>query len=67
METETKCDSTQGQDHADPWPALPIPLDKEPIEIFEANEIDVGDSEREQRVTRMCLKYSMQQVVYEFG
>lgn len=50
METETKCDSTQGQDHTDPWPALPIPLDKEPIEIFEANEIDVGDSESDKDV-----------------
>lgn len=40
-ETYIKLHSNGRQDHADPWPALPIPLDKEPIEIFEANEIDV--------------------------
>lgn len=31
----------RGQNPQDPWPSLSTPLDKEPIEIFEANEIDV--------------------------
>lgn len=31
----------RGQNPQDPWPPLSTPLDKEPIEIFEANEIDV--------------------------